>query len=115
MDEGIESGEDVVSAFKDEEAKIEKILRARHRNSNRELIDGAGKVAFHATAAATTGGISAIISVIAAALGGKHLADSLIPSLRKRFEEPDEPRESQFYYAWRMKRNLVGKARDVIV
>lgn len=104
--DGVKSGDDVSLLFKDEEAKMEKIVQKNRRLQNRNLIDGGGKTAFHAVAAAATGGISAIFGAVVAAFGGKHITDTLIPAIRERLQEPEELRDSKIYYAWKLKKAI---------
>ncbi|TPL97779.1 hypothetical protein FJ960_23885 [Mesorhizobium sp. B2-3-11] len=104
--DGVKSGDDVTLLFKDEEAKMEKIVQKNRRSQNRNLIDGGGKAAFHAVAAAATGGISAILGAVVAAFGGKHITDTLIPAIRERLQEPEELRDSKIYYAWKLKKKI---------
>jgi hypothetical protein len=108
IDEGLKSGEDVTRLFKDEEAKIQKIIDKSKRTFKRDIIDGGAKLGFHAIAAAATGGISAIVGAVVAAMGGKHLVDSVIPTIRRRFEESEEIRESRIYYAWKLKSKILS-------
>lgn len=106
IDEGIRSSEDLVGAFHDEEAKIEKIIRKNKRIQQRRIIDESAKISISAAAAIATGGISAVISAVIGAFGGKHLVDTLIPTIRERLQEPEEVRESPIYYAWKAKNRL---------
>lgn len=106
VSDGVSSEDDVFSMFQDEEARIEKLIRRNSRIQNRKIFDSGIKIAAHATIALATSGVSTIFAAVAAAFGGKHLVDELVPAARQRLENPEEVRDSSMYYAWKFKKNI---------
>lgn len=96
-----------LSAIADHElSKIEKVVAKSRREATRDLVDSVPLGVLSIVAAVATSGLSAMIAAASAALGGGHAASKAIPAIRKRLETPEEARDSEYFYAWRVGREL---------
>jgi hypothetical protein len=86
-----------------EMVKIEKIVRNYQKKNRDALIDNSAISALSLFSVAITGGLTSLIGLASALLGGGHFAKSMVPSLRKALSEPDAARDSACYYAWKVK------------
>lgn len=85
---------------------IEKIFKRFSRETNRALIDGAAVSIMSLGASVLTAGVSTYLSATAALIGGRHFTKSMIPTLRKKFDEPESLRDSRMYYLWKVRKSL---------
>lgn len=84
--------------------KLEKIVREFQQKNRDMLIDNSAVSALSLLSVAMTGGVTSVVGLASALLGGGHFAKSMVPTLRKALSEPDSVRDSTFYYAWRVKK-----------
>jgi hypothetical protein len=83
--------------------KIERIIEKSRRVSGREIIKGSGVAVFAITSSVMTAGLSTLISAAAGVLGGGHFVKEMIPALHDYLKVPEEAKDSQYYYAWKLK------------
>jgi hypothetical protein len=86
--------------------KIEKTVRSYSRAVNRNLVDGAAVGVMSLTASVMTSGVSTFLSAASALIGGGHFSKSMVPAIRKRFDEPESIRDSRLYYVWKIRKQV---------
>lgn len=85
---------------------IERIIEKNRRVSGKEIIKSSGVAVITLTTTVMTAGLSTLLSAAAGVLGGGHFVKRMIPALHDYINVPDEAKDSQFYYAWKIKKNL---------
>lgn len=86
---------------------IRRIIEKSKSASGKEIIKSSGIAVFAVTSAVMTAGLSTLLSATAGILGGGHFVKSMIPAVHDYLKVPEEAKDSEFYYAWKLKN--VGK------
>lgn len=85
---------------------VEKAFRSYSKQATRDLIDGAAIGLASLSGSILTAGVSTFLSAAAALIGSGHFSKSMVPAIRKKFDEPESIRDSKVYYLWKVKRSL---------